>query len=90
MVGSVVIGLPPFQKTMIISMNLIEHLGAPLLVLAQWLCGAIAVVFMAKLMVASVATQCSNCQLLGVLYGPMGENTLGKPSKNALFYRLRG
>ena len=75
---------------MITSMNRIEHLGAPFLALAQWLCGAIAVVFMAKFMVASVATQCSNCQLLGVLYGPMGENTLEKTIKNALFYRLRG
>ena len=71
---------------MITSMNLIEHLGAPFLVLGQWLCGAIAVVFMAKFMGASVAI----VNFWGVLYGPMGENTLEKTIKNALFYRLRG
>ena len=71
---------------MITSMNPIEHLGAPFLVLGQWLCGAIAVVFMAKFMGASVAI----VNFWGVLYGPMGENTLEKTIKNALFYRLRG
>jgi len=69
---------------MITSMNSIEHLASLFSAMTQWLGGVVAVVFMAKFMGASVAI----VNYWGVLYGPMGENTLEKTSKNALFYRV--
>jgi hypothetical protein len=64
---------------LIIKMNIGEHFAAAPSVVT----GAITVVFL----MASVATDCSNCQLFGGLCGLKRVMTLEKASKKALLYR---